>query len=115
MNIIPIIQVHKYDYNSLSRALTIIRQGYFLGIIFDYLVVCVCLFVYLFVTITTSHISTLTGLQLWPQHWGHFLGSFLGGHISLKIGVSAPLDRESMPVQKYVPSYLTKLNPIWFK
>jgi hypothetical protein len=29
--------------------------------------------------------------------------------------LAPPLDREGMPVQKYVPSYLTKFNPIWFK
>jgi len=44
-----------------------------------------------------------------------FGGLFLGGIFPSKIGVSAPLDREGMPVQKYVASYLTKFNPIWFK
>jgi hypothetical protein len=57
----------------------------------------------------------LTGLQLWPQYWGHYLGSFFrGAYLPQKSELAPPLDREGMPVQKYVPSYLTKFNPIWF-
>jgi hypothetical protein len=47
---------------------------------------------------------------------GQTFGVFLGGHISLKNRSYRPLliVREGMPVQKYVPSYLTKFSPIWF-
>ncbi|MGK3733898.1 MAG: hypothetical protein ACI90V_000734, partial [Bacillariaceae sp.] len=44
--------------------------------------------------------------------WGHF---FTGAYFPQKSELAPPLDREGMPVQKYVPSYLTKFNPIWFK
>jgi hypothetical protein len=36
----------------------------------------------------------LTALQLWPQYWG----------LPSKKELAPPLDREGMPVQKYVPS-----------
>jgi hypothetical protein len=35
--------------------------------------------------------TLLTGLQLWPSYNGHDLGSFLGGHISLKNRTYRPL------------------------
>jgi hypothetical protein len=36
-------------------------------------------------------------------------------YLPQKSDLSPPLEREGMPVQKYVPSYLTKFNPICFK
>jgi hypothetical protein len=43
-------------------------------------------------------------------------GSFFrGAYLPQKSELVPPPDREGMPVQKYVPSYLTKFNPIWFK
>jgi hypothetical protein len=44
--------------------------------------------------------------------WGHF---FKGAYLPQKSEFAPPLDREGMPVQKYVTSYLTKFTPIWFK
>jgi hypothetical protein len=46
------------------------------------------------------------------EFWGLF---FTGAYLPQKLELSPPLDREGMPVRKYVPSFLTKFNPIWFK
>jgi hypothetical protein len=52
------------------------------------------------------------GANIGATIWGHF---FRGAYLPQKSELSPPLDREGMSVQKYVTSYLTKFNPIWFK
>jgi hypothetical protein len=39
---------------------------------------------------------------------------FRGAYLPQKRDLAPHLDREGIPFQKYVPSYITKFSPIWF-
>jgi hypothetical protein len=73
--------------------------------------------------ISTQHRIIILQIVILKQDWGYcpvngagFWGLFLTGvYLPQKSELAPPLDREGMLVQKYVPSFLTKFNPIWFK